>query len=251
MSVGTALLLSIVAGLVYIQRRMFGDIQLERPIVVGPLVGLILGDVRTGLTVGATLELIFMGAQAIGGSVPPNVVIASVLGTTFAITTGQGLEAALLVAVPAAVVASTFELFAKTVSAVFVHAADRYAEQGNLAGVALMMHLGNLLHFLAYALPAFIALYFGADSVEALTKAIPERVMSGINAVGHLLPALGFGLLLNSLGARHLLPYFFIGFAVAAYTGFGIVGVTLLGVAVAYLVQSRAASGGYAGAAGR
>ncbi|MGE5589458.1 MAG: PTS mannose/fructose/sorbose/N-acetylgalactosamine transporter subunit IIC [Bacillota bacterium] len=242
MSFGTALLLSIVAGLLYLQRRMFGDMQLERPIVVGPLIGLILGDFQTGLQVGASFELIFMGAQAIGGAVPPNLVIASVLGTTFAITTGKGVEAALVVAVPAALVATTFELFAKTVSPVFAHGADKYAAEGNSAGIALMTQLGNLLHFLAYAVPIFVALYFGADSVTALTGAIPARVMNGIKAAGNLLPALGFGLLLNSLGARHLLPYFFIGFVIAAYTGFGVMGVAVLGVAVALILQYRSAS---------
>lgn len=241
MSLGTALLLSVVAGLVYMQRRIFGDMQLERPIVVGPLVGLILGDLKIGLAVGASFELIFMGAQAIGGAVPPNLVIASVLGTSFAITTGKGIEAALVVAVPAALVATTFELFAKTVCPVFVHGADRYAEEGNAGGITLMMQLGNLVHFLAYAVPTFVALYFGASSVTALTSAIPGPVMNGIKAAGNLLPALGFGLLLNSLGARHLMPYFFIGFVIAAYTGFGVLGLAILGVAVAFLVQSRSA----------
>lgn len=242
MGFGTALLLSIIAGLVYIQRRVFGDMQFERPIVVGPLVGLILGDLKTGLAVGASFELIFMGAAAIGGAVPPNIVIAAVLGTSFAITTGKGTEAALVVAVPAALVASTFELFAKTVSPVFAHGADKYAREGNAAGISFMMWMGNLLHFLAYAAPTFVALYFGGDSVTALTSAIPGPVMNGIRAAGNLLPALGFGLLLNSLGARHLMPYFFIGFVIAAYTGFGVMGVAMLGVALAFVMQSRTAT---------
>lgn len=235
MGIGTALLLSVVTGLVYIQRRMFGDMQLERPIVVGPLVGLILGDLKTGLAVGASFELIFMGAQAIGGAVPPNLVIASVLGTAFAITTGKGVEAALLVAVPAAIVASSFELFAKTICPVFAHGADKYAEEGDSSGIVLMVMLGNLVHFLAYAIPTFVALYYGASAVTSLTSAIPGSVMNGIKAAGNLLPALGFGLLLSSLGAKHLMPYFFIGFVVAAYTGFGVLGVAALAVAVAYV----------------
>jgi mannose/fructose/N-acetylgalactosamine-specific phosphotransferase system component IIC len=242
MGIGTTILLSIVAGLVYIQRRMFGDMQFERPIVVGPLVGLILGDLKMGLAVGASFELIFMGAAAIGGAVPPNIVIAAVLGTSFAITTGKGIEAALVVAVPAALVATTFELFAKTVSPIFAHGADKYAREGNASGITLMMMLGNLVHFLAYAVPTFVALYFGGNSVQLLTSAIPVPVMNGIKAAGNLLPALGFGLLLNSLGARHLMPYFFIGFVIAAYTGFGVMGVAVLAVAAAFVIQSRSAS---------
>lgn len=39
---------------------------LNRPIVVAPLAGLLLGDFRTGIIMGASLESIFMGISAIG-----------------------------------------------------------------------------------------------------------------------------------------------------------------------------------------
>lgn len=40
---------------------------LNRPIVVAPLVGLLLGDFQTGIIMGASLEAIFMGISAVGG----------------------------------------------------------------------------------------------------------------------------------------------------------------------------------------
>ena len=51
--------------------------HIHRPIVTGLIVGLILGDVNTGLITGATLELVWIGAVAIGGAQPPNVVMGS------------------------------------------------------------------------------------------------------------------------------------------------------------------------------
>ena len=80
MSITTTFIISLITGLAYLQRSVLGDCQLERPLVLGPIIGLILGDFGTGLFVGASLELVFMGAQAIGGSVPSNVAIASALG---------------------------------------------------------------------------------------------------------------------------------------------------------------------------
>ena len=38
-----------------------GTNMIQRPIVLGSLVGLILGDLQTGIVVGATLELAFLG----------------------------------------------------------------------------------------------------------------------------------------------------------------------------------------------
>ena len=78
MSLTMSLLLAAIAGTLYMTRRLCGDMLLERPIVVCPLIGLVLGDYKLGLELGATFELIFMGAQTIGGSVPPNMVVASV-----------------------------------------------------------------------------------------------------------------------------------------------------------------------------
>ena len=45
-----------------------GNSMIQRPIVMGPLVGLVLGDVNAGLAVGATLELAFMGNVTIGAA---------------------------------------------------------------------------------------------------------------------------------------------------------------------------------------
>ncbi len=225
-------IISLITGLAYLQRRALGDCQLERPIVLGPVIGWILGDFNAGLLIGANLELVFMGAQAIGGSVPSNVAIGSALGTAVAITSGTGLEGAMVVAIPAAVLASTFEMFAKTISAFAVHGADKYALDDNSKGIILMMWLGNLVHFLAYFIPTFLALWLGADYISNMMNVIPANVMAGVKAVGALLPALGFGLLLNNLGRKEILGYFFIGFALAAYIpSFGVMGIAFIGIA--------------------
>src|SRR3954466_1935135 len=101
MSVGQSLLLAFIAGFAYFSRRFMGDLFLERAIVLGPLTGLILGDYKTGLVVGASLELIFIGAADVGGSVPPNLPIGSIVGTAFAIKAGLKPEQAPGIAAPA------------------------------------------------------------------------------------------------------------------------------------------------------
>ena len=42
--------------------ELAGFTMLNRPIVIGPLVGLFLGDLSTGVTVGAALEAVFYGS---------------------------------------------------------------------------------------------------------------------------------------------------------------------------------------------
>ncbi|PRX98134.1 PTS system mannose/fructose/sorbose family transporter subunit IID [Allonocardiopsis opalescens] len=233
MTLGQVLLLAFIAGFAYFSRRFMGDLFLERAIVLGPLTGLVLGDLATGLAVGAALELIFIGAADVGGSVPPNLPIGSVLGTAFAITAGLSPEQAMVVAVPAALLGAFGELIAKAVSTVFVTAAERYADRGSGRGVAAMVHLGNFVHFLCIAVPAFLGLQLGTTAVQHLSAAIEGPLQNGLMVAGAVLPALGFALLLNTLSTKMLMPFFFIGFLLAAYTSFGVLGVAALGFMIA------------------
>ena len=62
---------------------------LTRPIVVAPLTGLLLGDFHTGVVMGASLEAIFMGIFAIGGSLPANATAGSSIAVAYVILTGS------------------------------------------------------------------------------------------------------------------------------------------------------------------
>jgi len=239
MSVGQSLLLAFIAGFAYFSRRFMGDLFLERAIVLGPLTGLILGDYKTGLVVGASLELIFIGAADVGGSVPPNLPIGSILGTAFAIKAGLKPEQALVIAVPAALLGAFGELTAKAVSSFLVPRAERYAETANTRGIAITMHVGNLIHGLCIAIPAYLGLRLGTDAVKNLADSIQGPVQDGLTVAGAVLPALGFALLMNTLVTPALMPFFFIGFLLAAYTNFGVLGVALLGFMIAAVLVMR------------
>jgi len=57
----------------------------SRPLVVGPLVGFVLGDVENGVLWGAVFEIAFLGILPVGAARYPNETIATVVGTTVAI----------------------------------------------------------------------------------------------------------------------------------------------------------------------
>ena len=234
----TAFLVAFVAGFAYYARRFMGDLYLERPIIIGPIVGLICGDVQTGLIVGGTMELIFMGAADIGGSVPSNYCVGSAIGTYFAVVNSWSVEQALVIAIPAAMLGSFFELFAKTFGVFFVNAGEKMAEKSNVKGIAALTHLGNIFHGLAYAIPVFLAALLGAPAVDAFMKGVPAWLNLGITLAGKTLPALGFALLLNTLASNKLIPFFFIGFIITVYAGTGVVGTSILAGLVAFVIMA-------------
>jgi mannose/fructose/N-acetylgalactosamine-specific phosphotransferase system component IIC len=64
------LALGVVAGLAAVERKGFLQAMLSRPIALGPLAGLALGDAAAGLYVAAPLELLWLGAVNLGAAVP-------------------------------------------------------------------------------------------------------------------------------------------------------------------------------------
>lgn len=84
----------------------WGQPLIERPICCSALVGLVLGDLRAGVMIGASLELVFLGTITIGGALPADLAVGSVLATAFSILLGQEQEVAIALAVPISLLAT-------------------------------------------------------------------------------------------------------------------------------------------------
>lgn len=98
-----ATLVAIVAFLASVDEQLFGASMMARPLFTGMLVGAIMGDVATGVTVGAALEAMFMGSIMVGSAVPPEVYASSTLSIAIAINAGTGAGSAVALALPLSV----------------------------------------------------------------------------------------------------------------------------------------------------
>lgn len=117
MSIVQAVLLGILGGFGIWDSRVFGLWMIERPLILGPLVGIILGDLQTGIIVGASLELVMMGVVGIGSATPPDTVSGSILATAFAITSGLDISAAVALALPIATLGQLVGIVDRTANA--------------------------------------------------------------------------------------------------------------------------------------
>lgn len=230
-----ALLLGILAGLAQWDSRMFGQNMLDRPLVTGPLVGLILGDLQTGIIMGGSLELVWMGIVTIGGATPPDVVTGGILGTAFAILSGLDTETAIAVALPIALLAQSLGIFARVINATFNHRVDAVAEKGDYKGVELCLWSGAAVFFLFSFLPVFLGVYFGADVVQQIITFIPDKLLAGLKMSSGLLPALGIGILMRFIYDNSTAPYLFIGFVLSAFLEMSMIGVSIIGAAAAFI----------------
>ncbi|MFR2626513.1 MAG: PTS sugar transporter subunit IIC [Collinsella sp.] len=80
-----------------------GTSYLQRPIVLGPLVGLVMGDMVTGTIMGATMELAMVGAISVGAYNPPDTISGTILGVSLAMQAARTL-AALTLGIPIATI---------------------------------------------------------------------------------------------------------------------------------------------------
>ena len=232
-----ALLIGIIAGIGIWDGRIFGEGMIGRPIVLSPLVGLVLGDFQTGVIVGGTLELIWMGLFGVGAATPPDVVTGGILGTAFAIITHKGPEVALALAVPIAMLAQSLGILVRVINAGFLHKADIYAENGNISGIQIMHYVAIILFFVSAFLPSFLAILLGSSVVESGINLVPKVILDGLSIAGGLLPALGFALLLQLMVNKKLAPYFVLGFVLMTYFKLSIIAVAIIGIILAILIE--------------
>lgn len=209
-----------------------GTLYAFRPIVLCPLVGLVLGDIQTGLEVGASLELLFMGSISIGAYVPPNETIGGVLSCAFAIQLGQGTEAAIALAMPIAVLSLAVGNLLEAVYPILVDRADVFAAKGNLSGVYAMHWALGGIGCLEYFLLCSLSFYLGADAIQGILDWIPSFVLDGFGIAANILPAMGFAMLGRLVITKQLVPFYFLGFLLCSYADVSVLGVALLAVII-------------------
>lgn len=224
-----ALLLALIGALGVMDYQM-GTLYIFRPIVLGALTGLVLGDVRQGLVIGATLELFFLGAVSIGAYIPPDVIVGGVLSTAFAITTNSGTEVAVTLAMPIALVSSAVGNLLDALSPLILRISDKAAVEGDDKKVCAVHWVLGLLNVARRFFLIFFAYWIGVEQVSNLLNIIPSQIIDGMGAAAGLLPALGLAMLMKMILNKRVAPYYFLGFALAAFLNVPVLGVAILGV---------------------
>ncbi|MEF9938251.1 PTS N-acetylgalactosamine transporter subunit IIC, partial [Carnobacterium sp.] len=227
-----ALLIGIWAGIAGID-LFNGLTHIHRPLVTGAVVGLILGDFKTGLMAGATLELVWAGMVPLAGAQPPNVVIGGIIGTAFAILTKQDPKVAVGIAVPFAVAAQGCVTLLFTAYSPVMHKMDDYAAKADTKSIDRLTYMGPLILFVFYFIISFLPIYFGADQAGKIVELLPTWLIGGLGVAGGIMPAVGFAMLLKIMFKWTYAPFFAIGFVAAAYGKLPILAIAIIGISFA------------------
>ncbi len=213
-----------------------GYFTVYRPLIGGTIVGLVLGDVVTGMKLGAAINAIYLGFISTGGSLPSDLIFAGYIGTALGMVAGLDAPTALSLVVPLGLLGSGIWFFRMSVDSLFVHWADTFARRGSTRGVAAAnVWPGQILLLLLYGIPAFVIVYYGSGAVESVIGAVPPKLVEGLAMVGGMLPAIGIGMLLDYMARWRLVPFFLLGFLLAVYLELPMLVIALVGLIAAVL----------------
>ncbi len=208
----------------------------QRPIVISTITGLFLGDIQTGIVMGATLESIFMGISAIGGSVPADAMAASIISVAYTILSGSDVETGLALAMPIGTVMSSVAEMYKPVLASFAPHFENLAASGNVKKFrAQTIFFGVFVDRLPQAIILFLAIAFGVNGLEAFMASLPSWVMRGLSAASGMMTGIGFAILTTMIWNKEVGGFFFVGFVLAKYLSLGTLPIAIIMAVVAIM----------------
>lgn len=224
------LILLVIFGCVAGMGSVLDSFQTHRPLIACTVVGLILGDAQTGVLLGGTLEMIALGWMNIGAAQSPDSALASIISTILVIVGSQSVSAGIAIALPVAIAGQVLTVFARTATIFFQHAADKYAEEANFRMIDVCHITALVVQALRVAVPTFlVAWVVSPEGVQSLLGSIPEVITGGLTVAGGMIVVVGYAMVLNMMGARYLMAFFFLGFVIAAFTEFNLVAFGIMG----------------------
>jgi PTS system mannose-specific IIC component len=226
------ILVSLVAGMA----SVCDERQFHRPLVACALMGLVLGDLSTGVALGGSLELIALGWMNVGAAMAPDAALASTIASVVVISTHQSVGTGIAIAVPLAAAGQVLTIFVRSIAVFFQHQADKFAEQANFRGIEIMHFSALLLQGLRVAIPtAVVAAVSGTSVLNDALNAIPKVVTGGLQVAGGFIVVVGYAMVINMMQAKSLMPFFFLGFVIATFSNYNLVGLGIMGACLAII----------------
>jgi mannose/fructose/N-acetylgalactosamine-specific phosphotransferase system component IIC len=206
---------------------------LNRPMVVAPITGLVLGDFRTGIIMGASLESIFMGISAIGGAIPADATTSSIIAVAYTILTGASAEEGLALAMPIGTVMASFNSIC--MSAIGSPMASHWEKeaQTNIKRFNVQCFLFQVLMNAIPSAVLFVSVAYGVEGLNSFLSTLPAWVMNGLSAASSMMVGVGFAILTSMIWDKEVGVFFFVGYVLAAYLGLSTLPIAILGTAAA------------------
>lgn len=219
-----------------------GWYTLTRPLVSGFIIGLILGDVQTGILVGIAVQVVFIALVTPGGQMPQDLNAAAYIGVTLgvmAVKGGATVQSSVAIATAVGAIGTIFHNFMMLSNSFWNHRALKALQNGDYNGLRFNHYIGpQVTQFLYRFIPTFLVVYFGSGIATNIINYFPVTsfTMRTLTALGGMLPAVGVAILLRQVTKKDIeLIYFLIGFTFIAAMKLNMIALAIVGTFFAYL----------------
>ncbi|MGD6858582.1 MAG: mannose/fructose/sorbose family PTS transporter subunit IIC [Enterobacteriaceae bacterium] len=215
---------------------MLDEFQVHRPIIACTIMGFILGDIKTGVIIGGTLEMIVLGWMNVGAAISPDTALSSIFSTLLVIVNKQNIGIAIALSIPVSALGQILNIFVRTVSVFFQHKSDKFAKYGNLKAINFMHISAIILHALKVLIPSiFLIFYSNFNIINNILNKIPNFVVNGLNISSGIVVIVGYAMVINMMKTKELIPFFYLSFIIAGFINFNLLAFGVIGAIIAII----------------
>jgi PTS system mannose-specific IIC component/fructoselysine and glucoselysine-specific PTS system IIC component len=185
---------------------------------------------------GAGLESIFMGISAIGGSVPADAAVASVVAVAFTVLTGASMEAGLALALPIGTAMAAFAAMFTPLWGSLAPYWEKLAVADRERDLFIQTLLVSLLETAIAGAVLFVAVAYGVQGLNDFLASMPAWVMRGLGAASGMMLAVGFAILTSMIWSNEVGVFFFLGFVMVKFLNLSVVPIAVIGVVIAVTI---------------
>lgn len=172
----------------------------------GLITGVVMGDWKTGLVIGGTIQLMQLGVAGFGGSSIPDYGTMAIIATAYGVTLGS--DTGLAIGLPVGMLGIQLDVVAKILNGFVVEKSQKFCNEGKF----------NQMNAILWVCPALF----------------------GLTLAGKMLPAVGIAMLLRYMPTAKYFQYLLAGFFLSAFLNVPIIGAAIVGVALAIAFYQRA-----------
>lgn len=250
MSFITVLLIVIVAFLAGME-GILDEFQFHQPLVACTLIGLVSGHLTEGVMLAGSLQLMALGWANVGAAVAPDAALASVasaiimvLGLDGSTAVDSVISTSIAVAVPLSVAGLFLTMICRTLAIPIVHIMDGGAEKGSFKTIEIWQYIAIAMQGLRIAIPAAVLCFVPSSVVTTALQAMPTWLSNGMTVGGGMVAAVGYAMVINMMATKETWPFFALGFVLACIEELTLIGLGVIGVALALIYLTLKESGG-------
>ena len=223
-------LLACLASMPGLGGTVLGNYTLGRPLVAGLIVGLIMGDVQTGIYLGAAIQVVYIALVTPGGTVSADVRAISYIGIPLSMVavhsmglnpaSAEGQAMAVTLGSAVGTIGTVLFYGTATVNLVWQHMGWRALEKGDLRKLYVVdMGLPWISHILCSFIPTFIITKVGTSMVDLM-----------LHCINTIRDRFGIAILLKQVATKPVdILVFVFGFTLAACMGLNLIAASIVG----------------------